>query len=135
MAKVAKRQSKKVVEKPVQRNPLEVPHLRVIEADVARLGEAFNHNAQLFGHSLTVAEMRLRVLERAMHDMLRGVTKVKTVDGLLQVDFEAYVNEFALCMVMTEFAVWCKQLMDNAAPPVTLSSNSYENVLEFGGSP
>jgi hypothetical protein len=85
-------------------NPLEVSHLRRLEADIEQLGKAFNHNAQLFQHALTIAEMRIRVLERALHDSVRGTLQLKEIDGLKHVDFESYVTEFAMCMVLSECA-------------------------------
>jgi hypothetical protein len=123
---------------PSPTNPLEVPHLRRLEADLEQLGTAFNHNATLYGHALTIAEMRLRVLERAMNDQLGGTVRTIEVDGQKRVDFESYNNELIFCMLMAEFAQWAVKLMDKHAERTALiynpGSNDDEPVI-FGGGP
>lgn len=123
---------------PSPTNPLEVPHLRKLEGDLEQLGEAFNHNAKIYGHALTVAEMRLRVLERAMHDQLRGTLRTLEIDGQKEVDFEFYVNNFACCMIMTEFAEWARGLMskyETAPSSPLVGLPGYDEAVIFGGGP
>ena len=121
---------------PSPTNPLEVPHLRRLEADLEQLGSAFNHNAKLYSHALTIAEMRLRVLERAMNDMLAGKGYVIDDDGVKRIDFDAYNNELAFCMIMAEFAAWCKRLMDaNAPEPLIYQPGYNDDTTVFGGGP
>jgi len=121
---------------PSPTNPLEVPHLRKLEADLEQLGNAFNNNTKVYNHALTVAEMRLRVLERAMHDQLRGCVRTTMASGVISVDFEAYVQEFVWCMVMAEFAGWAKRLSE-AGHQMSgkIVSPGYEDAHIFGGGP
>ena len=121
---------------PSPTNPLEVPHLRKLEADLEQLGNAFNNNTKVYNHALTVAEMRLRVIERAMHDQLRGCVRTIITDDVLSVDFESYVQEFVWCMVMAEFAAWLKRLSDAHGPTNgKIIQPGYDDALIFGGSP
>lgn len=135
--RAAVKQMKKAVERsPSPTNPLEVPHLRALEADLQQLGDAFNHNAQVHNHALTVAEMRINITQRAMNDMLRGSVYYLEADGLKSVDWGKYTEEFAMCMLMAEFAAWLKRIsapQEESGPGLVMSG--YEDAVEFGGSP
>lgn len=124
---------------PSPTNPLEVPHLRRLEADLEQLGSAFNHNAQLYNHALTIAEMRLRVLERVMNDQLNGRTLLTMeAEGQKLINFEAYNTELACCMVMAGFAHWLKSLADAHAAtdnPPLIYQPGYDDTTVFGGGP
>ncbi len=135
-----KKQLKKAIQSaprnPSPTNPLEVPHLRRLEADLEQLGTAFNHNAQLYGHALTIAEMRLRVLERAQNDQLAGAVRTVDVDGQKRIDFDSYNLELMNCMLMAEFAQWAKKLMEKHELETALIYNpGYDEPVIFGGGP
>lgn len=125
---------------PGQGGPLEVAHLRALEADLTNLGEAFNKNSEVFSHSLMVIEMRMRVVERTQHDMIRGTLRTIEVDGLKYIDFQSYVAEFGLCMLVSELATWLHGLHmahNGKESGQILTPQAYaqdqENVTIFGG--
>jgi len=120
---------------PSPTNPLEVPHLRKLEADLEQMGTAFNHNAQLYGHALTIAEMRLRVLERAQNDQLAGTVRTVEVDGQKRIDFDSYNLELMNCMLMAEFAQWARKLMEKHEPEPLIYNPGYDEPIIFGGAP
>lgn len=116
-------------------NPLEVPHLRKLEADLSQLAEAFNLNSKIFSHGLTVGEMRMRVVERAMNDMLGGSLRTVELGGVRQVDYQSYTTEFACCMLMAEFAEWLLRLQAARRERVQAKLGlAADGVLVFGGS-
>jgi len=120
-----------------EKNPLEVPHLRRLEADLGQLGDAFNRNSHLFSHGLTVFEMHLRVHERVLHDIARGTVRTHDDVGLTEIDFKSYMEEFAICMVFSEFAQWLKGLSEKQqeikTPGVIIRPAHDDNTLVFGG--
>ena len=136
MKKAVKKQQRLPPGSPSPTNPLEVPHLRSLEADLEQLGTAVSHNAQLYGHALTIAEMRLRVLERVITDQLNGkALYTKEEDGLRTIDFEAYNTELACCLVMAEFAAWAVRIMEASAGPPLIYQPGYNDTLVFGDGP
>lgn len=146
-------------------NPLEVPHLRKIEADLEQLGRALNHNAELFSHTMMVQEMRTNILQRVLNDTLMNQlhtvpierTKwaeewVKGPDGSARmeevpskeiarmIDFPWYQEYYMVCMVMTEFASWLKSLhaareKNESKESAILVAPSNDELEVYGGTP
>ena len=139
-----------VAPRPPEGNPLDVPQLRKLEADIEQLGGALNHNAQLFSHALTISEMRMRVLERALNDSLVGAERTVQAERMAWlddgtsvtekvpvIDYGYYTNYFALCLLVTNFATWLAGLSPRKAPEETsrIVPPDYEGATIFGGAP
>jgi hypothetical protein len=143
----------------------EAPHLRALELNLEKLGDAFNHNIQLFSHTLSISEMRMNVLQRVINDQLIGeahTTQIERIkwteewvmapDGsvksadvpvkemVIAVDYTWYTTYFMCCMVMVEFATWLNTIYvenreEKSGPGSILSIPDYGDAQVFGGSP
>ena len=130
-----KKLKKTLPRNPSPTNPLEVPHLRKLEADLDQLGNAFNHNTQIHNHALTVAEMRINITQRAMNDIVRGTVYTTEIDGAQTIDWSRYTTEFGMCMLMAEFASWLARISTQSKTESPLIMPGYEDAQVFGGSP
>jgi len=130
--------------------------LAQMEAQLTRLGEAFDQNTDVFSESLKYAESMHLIFQRVLNDMANGTlrclgdeeyyrenpsTSVRPVDpeNPKKIDFHSYIREYWLCMAFTDFAVNCRRVWDEAHPeqkgpgPILAPEGAGDQVVVFGG--
>ena len=116
--------------------------ISVLEASLRRLGEVADANARAFSDSLKMSESLSLVMQRVMNDVANGTVRCfgdeeseaggvprRTITPL-RIDFNSYMREYWLCMLMADFATWLKSIHKPAA---VIQTASKEDVIEFGG--
>jgi hypothetical protein len=99
-----------------------------IENDQRRLAETADKNTEAFSDALKMSEAMTFVLQRVLNEMLAGKIVHQHEGGI---DFNSYLREYWLCMVMADFAVWCGKLAGHDKPLIETATQ--EDVHEFGG--
>lgn len=121
-------------------------HQRVsqTESELQRLGNAFDQNSEVFSEGLKMLEVMGLVMQRVMNDVLAGTVRCfgdtyldapNTVPvrapGPMQIDFNSYLREYWLCMLMADFATWCGTIATHDKPLIETASPA--DVHVFGG--
>jgi hypothetical protein len=108
-------------------------HSRITEIELAqnRLADAADQNAQTFSDALKMSEAMSIVLQRVMNDMSSpaGIASMHRHAG--GIDFNMYMREYWLCMLMADFATWCGKIATHDKP--LIETVSAADVHEFGG--
>lgn len=82
------------------------------------------------------------IMHRVMNDMVNGTVRLlgalperhegeRSVSPGSKIDFQSYIQEYQLCMLMAGFAAWCGTLQP---PQETIVKPTAEDVHVFGGS-
>ncbi len=121
-------------------------HQRVGQSESAlqRLGDAFDQNSEVFSESIKMLEVMGVVMQRCMNDMLNQTVRCfgdklsgapnevpLRSSAYPQIDFNSYLREYWLCMLMADFARWCGTIATHDEP--LIASVSKTDVIEFGG--
>lgn len=116
----------------------------MVEQNLQRLANVSDTNTHAFSESLRMTEAMNIVLQRVMNDVLNGTVRCfgdkplsetggdrpVRVGSPSQIDFNSYLREYWLCMLMADFAVWCKRIHK---PEVLVEAPTKDEVIEFGG--
>ena len=97
-----------------------------VERDLHRLAEVSDQNTHVFSDSLRMLESMGIVMQRVMNDVAAGT--VRRVDE--RIDFQSYIQEYQLCLVMAGFAQWCGTLQPQEE---TIIKATTQDVVVFGG--
>lgn len=117
------------------------------ENRLERLANVFDANTSAFSDGMKVLESMNFVFQRVLNDMQNGtvrcvgdkpleegqdpmLTQPVRVGVPLHINFQSYVQEYWTCMLMADFAVWCKSIHK---PTVLIEAPSKDDVIEFGG--
>lgn len=113
------------------------------ESELLRLGNAFDQNSGVFSEGLKMLEVMGLIMQRVMNDMANGTVRcfgdepsvlgavpVRTTSPL-QIDFNSYLREYWLCMLLADFARWCGTIATHDKPLIETVSQA--DVHEFGG--
>ena len=111
-------------------SPSRLLHQRVslVEQEQERLGKVLDSNSEAFSDSLKMLEAMTLVLQRVMNEMLAGDLAYVREDG--SIDFKMYLRDYWLCMLMADFAAWCRTLQPEEKLIVAATEN---DVHVFGG--
>lgn len=87
--------------------------LAQVEAQVARLGDAFDQNTDVFSESFKMNEGITSSMQKVVAEMARGEKLTWALaDGTP--DWREYLRCYWLCMLMADFASWLGSLQEQA---------------------
>lgn len=120
--------------------------LNLLENHLELLGKAFDKNTEIFSESFKMTEAMSIVLQKVMMDIVHERVVFSesfyTTEGygghpvnFQAIDFHSYLREYWLCMVMADFAQWCKRIGTEAQEPAILIPATKESMdtIVFGG--
>lgn len=81
-----------------------------LEAQVLRLGEAFDQNTQVFSEAFKMNEAITASLQRVSMEIATRSPLSHVADDAGSPDWRAYLRDYWLCMLMADFADWLKSL-------------------------
>ena len=105
--------------------------VRALQEGQRRLGEAVDQNTETFQNALQYHECLTHIMLRVLNDSINGclVTRPAEEPGLYTVDLEYYRHNFAVCMVMADFAKWLSGLSSHKEP----ERSAEDDAVIFGG--
>lgn len=106
-------------------------HQRLSGVELAQrqLANISDQNARVFSDSLQILEVMGFVMQRVMNDMVATTVRLNDVGGI---DFQSYLHEYQLCMLMASFCGWLGSLQKPEEEKIIKATA--DDVHVFGGS-
>jgi hypothetical protein len=106
-----------------------------LAAIVERLEHRLDLNSDIFASSCGQLDVKNVVLQRIVGDLLvkKDIHMVVDGEGNHRVDFLAYMQEYAMCSIMADFAAWCGELHKKALEEEEPHFPGEEGAIVVGG--
>lgn len=108
--------------------------LSQLEAQVERLGSAFDQNTGVFTESFKMNEGISVSMQKVMGEVARGQKLTYALEDGTP-DWMAYLRYYWLCMVMADFVSWLKSLgtEEKESSTIVLPTQEETQTIIFGG--
>lgn len=125
--------------------PLKPPsnkgRVELLAAQLNEVVDAVNRNTRLFQALFANVEARIAVLTRAQQDLHRNgcvsytlpVWDPESNKHTQAIDYEAYLQEYRICLHFGELLQWMKELVAASAAAEAEEDELDETVVVFGG--